>query len=424
MTNRRLPAALCVLATGALLAACSNTAAPPGSGTASAALRIASNSSEKIALDAAIAAFKQANPGIDVQVTYADTDPYLTTLRTQLSSGTAPDVFFAFPAKGNAGAVQVLAPSGYLQDLSARSWAGQVPQDVKAVTQADGKQYLLPVTFTGIGAIYNKKAMREVGGSEPATWADVLDLCDKARAAGKSAFALGNQTPWVTQLIDYALVSTLVHTPGSTFDADLAGGRTSFAASAGWKGAMDKYLELNKRGCFSKDPLGTPVETALQQVGKGEAVAAVQVLATAGQIRDAAAQGTELGMFPLPATDDAEATRMPGAVGTSYAINAKARNQAAAEKFIDFLAQPRAMNDYAAKSNAAPAIPNDAFTPDPAFSALLDYQKSGRTVPFMDQFWPNPKVQQAHLSGVQELFSGAATPQDVLTEMDKAYKSN
>ena len=30
----------------------------------------------------------------------------------------------------------------------------------------------------------------------------------------------------------------------------------------------------------------------------------------------------------------------------------------------------------------------------------------GKTVPFMDQQWPNAKVQPAHFAGVQELFAG------------------
>ncbi|GAA0956885.1 ABC transporter substrate-binding protein [Actinocorallia libanotica] len=418
--NRPLLGALCALVTGMALTACSSTGGTSGDGSV---LRVASNSSEKIALDSTIAAFEKANPGIDVQATYADTDPYLSTLRTQLSSGTGPDVFYAFPGNGNAGSIQVLAPAGYLADLSSRSWTANVPDSVKTVTQVDGRQYILPVTFTGIGAIYNKKALQEVGAPEPATWGQVLDLCDKAKAEGRYAFALGNQTPWVTQLIDYALVATLVHGEGSAFDADLAAGRATFAGS-GWRKAMEQYLEMNERGCFSKDPLGTPVETALKQVGQGEAVAAVQVLATAGQIRDAAPEGAEFGMFPLPATDDAQETRMPGAVGASYAANAKAANAEAAEKFLDFLALPQNTNDYAARSNSAPAVPNDAFTPDPAFKALLDHQKAGRTVPFMDQLWPNPKVQQVHLTGVQDLFSGESEPKDVLAEMDKAYKND
>lgn len=373
-------------------------------------------------MDAVVAAFKKANPGTDVNVTYADSDPYQSTLRTQLSSGTAPDVFFAWPGNGNPGAIAVLGPQGYLDDLSGQPWAKQIPQGIQSVTRIDGKTYILPVTYTGIGAIYNKKTLADVGKAEPTTWSQVLELCDAAKAKGKVAFALGDQTPWVTQMVDYALVATTVYAQNPDFNAQQAAGKAQFSGS-GWKTAMDKYLEMNKRGCFSKDPLGTSVDEANRQVGQGDAVAAVQVLAVTGQIEGTAPAGTEFGMFPLPATDNPADTRMPGAAGGAYAVNAKSGKKALGEKFIDFMAEPQNMNLYASKDSAAPALPNDTFRPDPAFAPLLAYQKENKTVPFMDQLWPNPKVQQVHLSGVQDLLSGRADPDSVLKQMDSTYKT-
>ena len=70
---------------------------------------------------------------------------------------------------------------------------------------------VVPETFAGIGALYNKKALTDVGGKEPTTYTEMLSLCDTAKSKGKVLFALGNQTNWVTQLADYALASTLVY---------------------------------------------------------------------------------------------------------------------------------------------------------------------------------------------------------------------
>ncbi|MFF4836359.1 ABC transporter substrate-binding protein [Streptomyces sp. NPDC001315] len=167
----------------------------------------------------------------------------------------------------------------------------------------EGKTYILPLTYTGVAAIYNKKALADTGKGEPKTWSEVLQLCDAAKKKGKVAFALGNQTPWVTQLIDYALVSTTVYAKNPDFNTQQKAGKANFVDS-GWKTAMEKYLQMNKRGCFSKDPLGTSVDTANEQVAKGSAVAAVQVLAVAGQIKAAAPAGTEFGTFALPPGPD------------------------------------------------------------------------------------------------------------------------
>ena len=44
-------------------------------------------------------------------------------------------------------------------------------------------------------------------------------------------------------------------------------------------------------------------------------------------------------------------------------------------------------------------------------------------MPFMDQLWPNAKVQQTMLSGLQEIFSDQTTPDKLLAKMDADYKA-
>jgi raffinose/stachyose/melibiose transport system substrate-binding protein len=53
---------------------------------------------------------------------------------------------------------------------------------------------------------------------------------------------------------------------------------------------------------------------------------------------------------------------------------------------------------------------------------LSKFVRADRTVPFMDQLWPNAKVQQTMLSGLQEIFSGQSTPKKLLDDMDADYK--
>jgi ABC-type glycerol-3-phosphate transport system substrate-binding protein len=420
--RRWLQITVALAAVLALATACSSgPSAAGGGGSASGTLRLSSVVSDRAAIEAVVKAFKAKNPGVNFTTSYADTDPYQSTLRTQLSAGTAPDVFFAWPGNGNAGAIQVLAPPGYLADLSGRPWVSQIPEAIKPVTQVGGKTYIVPATFVGIAALYNKTAMDQAGLKPPTTWTELLAFCDAAKAKGKIAFALGNQTPWITQLIDYALVPGTVYATDKDFDQQMQSGSAHFVGS-GWQTAMDKYLQMNQRGCFQKDPLGTSFESSLAQVAKGQAIAAIQVTSILNQIKSQAPAGTQFGLFPVPATDDPSQVLMPGAAGGAYAINAKTKNKDLATKFIDFLASPEGMDLYATTVVALPAIPNDQYKLDPALQPLLDAQKTNKTIAFMDQYWPNPKVQQVHFSGVQDLFAGKAKPAQVLAQMDQAYQ--
>ena len=75
------------------------------------------------------------------------------------------------------------------------------------------------------------------------------------------------------------------------------------------------------------------------------------------------------------------------------------------------------------KQGGLPALPDTGFKADPSLAELSEFIGSDRTVPFMDQLWPNPKVQQTMLSGLQEIFSGQSTPDKLLDEMDADYKA-
>lgn len=91
MRNRAIGTLILSAAVIAAATGCSNNSSAGGStGTT---VTWASVTSEKPGVEAVAAAF-EAKTGIRVQPTTADVSDYQTTTRTQLASGTAPDVFF------------------------------------------------------------------------------------------------------------------------------------------------------------------------------------------------------------------------------------------------------------------------------------------------------------------------------------------
>lgn len=374
---------------------------------------------DRPSMDAVIEAFEEDHD-FEVTATYADTDELQSTLRTQLSAGTGPDVFTTWPGNGNPAALQVLQPAGFLADLSDTDFAPRIAEGDRAVTDWEGSTYIVPVTYSGIGAIYDEQTMDEIDGEVPETWSELLELCGQARDNDKVLLALGNQTDWVTQLVTYALVATTVYADEPDFDERMAAGEAAFADS-GWQEAMEKYLEMDEEGCFSDSPLGTSIETSISDVAQGEAVGLVQVTATLAQVQEEAPDA-DIDMFALPATDDADETRMPGAVAAAYGLGAEADNSEGGLAFLEFLGSDEGQRIYAEEGAALPALPQDDFEADPALDILVELQADGRTVPFMDQLWPNPEVQQEHFTVVQQLFSGDTTIEEGLESMDETYQ--
>ncbi|MER5227380.1 ABC transporter substrate-binding protein [Streptomyces flaveus] len=418
----RIPTVLSAVVTAtALLAACSGgtKAGDSGGGGGSKTLTLASV--DQGSVEDVVKAFEKANPGVKVRYTTSGADQYQQQIRTQLSSGTAPDVMSVWPGNGNPGATYVLAEPGYLRDLSDQPWAAELPDAIKSVAQYEGKTYNAIFGQNGIGAVYNQQALEKAELTPPDTWKDLLAFCRAAADKGTPAFALGNQDNWVTQLVQYALVATTVYGDDRDFDKKMQTGQATFAQSQ-WTTALDKYLTMEKTGCFQKNPLGTNYEASQGLAATGRTLGIIQGNWVIALLKQKNPQGT-FTFKALPATDDPSETIVPAAAGAGYGVNAKAKNEDLALKFVNFVMSPEGMNLFVKKQGGLPSLPDTGYAVDPSLAELSTFIGADRTVPFMDQLWPNAKVQQTMLSGLQEIFSDQSTPEELLKEMDADYKA-
>ncbi|MFD3843771.1 ABC transporter substrate-binding protein [Streptomyces sp. NPDC058642] len=415
---KTLRTVLATTASVALLAACSG-GTEAGDSKDSQTLTLASV--DQGSVEAVVKAFENANPGVKVRYTTSGADQYQQQIRTQLSSGTAPDVMSVWPGNGNPAATHVLAKPGYLRDLSDRPWAAKLPDATKSVAQYEGKVYNALFGQNGIGAVYNEQALKDSGLTAPTTWTELLKFCKDAAAKKTPAYALGIQDNWVTQIVQYALVATTVYGPDRNFDKKMQAGQAAFADSA-WKAAMDKYQTMEKEGCFQKHPLGTNYEASQQLAATGKTLGIVQGNWVIALLKEKNPEGT-FTLKPLPADDKPADALIPAAAGAGYGVNAKAKNEELALKWVDFVMSPKGMNLYVKKQGGLPTLPDTGYAVDPSLTELSRFIADGRIVPFMDQLWPNAKVQQTMLSGLQEIFSGQAEPEDVLEAMDADYRA-
>jgi raffinose/stachyose/melibiose transport system substrate-binding protein len=393
----------------------------PGANAGGGSTTLTLASVDQGSIEDVVTAFEAANPGVTVNFTTSGADQYQQQIRTQLSSGTAPDVMSVWPGNGNPGATYVLAKPGYLLDLSDRPWAGKLPPAVQRVAQFDGRTYNAIFGLNGIGAVYNQQALDKAGLTPPGTWTELLAFCRNAAAKGTPAFALGIQDNWVTQLVLYALVATTVYGTDRDFDKKMQAGQATFANSA-WATALAKYQEMDRTGCFQKSPLGTSYEASQELAATGKTLGLVQGNWVIALLKKQNPSGT-FTIKALPATDDSSRALMPAAAGAGYGVNAKAKNKDLALKFVDYVMSPEGMNLFVTKQGGVPALPGTGFALDPSLTELSTFITEDRTVPFMDQLWPNAKVQQTMLSGLQEIFSGQSTPDKLLAAMDADYKA-
>src|SRR3954468_4423775 len=392
-----------------------------GGGGKPVTLKLTSITDAKVGWAPLIAAYKKVAPNVTIQASYAPTDQLQTALRAQLGAGNAPDLFVAWPGNGWAMSVQQLAPAGLVADLSDQAWIKPVPDGLKPLLGANGKTNMWSACVAPIGVIYNKRVFQDAGVSEPPkTWAELLTAADKIKQAGKVPFAVGNQTPWITQLLPYAIAPSTAFAQDPNLAQDMLDKKKSFENS-GWHTVFERYLELYKRGLFNKSPNGTTYEQTQALVGSGKAAMAVQVIATMPPFLAAAKNKDDLGTFPFPAADSADALQIPAGMCAGLAASASGKHVDQAKKFIDWIGKPENMATFSKATFSIPLVGAESADVDPVLKPFTPFLAANKTVPFMDQQWPNAKVQPAHFAGIQELVAGKTDISGLLKQLDEAY---
>lgn len=416
--------AAALLSASIALAGCSTAGAgnagggSGGSGGSSGSLTIVSSTTAPE--QAVIKAFNTKYPNIKVQTAEAPAATYSQVVATQLGGGSAADIIRAYPGNGSNLSVVQSSKRGFYADLSGLDFANKVPSSLRSVLTSDnGKLVVVPVTTSAIGGVYNKTVLDQIGVKIPTTWSEVLQYCSSVKAAHKVPYGLGLKDSWTGQFVSYALAATLVP---SDFARQQQSGKATFANSK-WKDVFTKYMQMKDAGCFTPQPNGTSYANVQDAMAQGTTAGSITLSSTIGDIAKSAPSGTDLEFDAFPATNNASQTKLSNGIGVVFALNAKSKHAADAKNLLDFFATPEAQALYSKAASTSPALDaGSAFKGDRASETISKYTQENNTAAWPDQTWPNPNVQQVHFDGVQGLFTGSGSIQDVLNKMDKAYK--
>jgi raffinose/stachyose/melibiose transport system substrate-binding protein len=300
-----------------------------------------------------------------------------------------------------------------------------VKRSLPAVTSADKYQAAL-VAFTPavdpFGVFTNDDLFKKLGLSVPQTFSQLLTVCQKAKAAGTSAMVLGGANSQSTFMTELAV--TTLYGQDKTWAARLRAGKVTFDGTAGWRQALQEYVDMSNAGCFEPGVAGTTTTAAFAEFAQGQGLMVPNLCSFKGMIDQSHPQfALSFHLFPGGAT--ASQTRTLMNLATSMGVNSHASpaNQAAAQTFIDFIARPKQ---------------NDLYTQ--IIGGLTQYQILKRKVqPFMgsdvaamlknhayvvnpSQKWWNASVVPALAQGSIGLLTGQLSVDDVLNAMDAAWK--
>lgn len=417
MIKKKLTVVAAMVAAAALaLTGCSGSSAGTSGSATSGNLTVYWQPDYKPNMDWLIKQFEAKYPKAHVKVTYVNQSQYFSLIRTQLTAGTAPDVFWATPGNGNPFAMEVLAKAGYLADMSSAPWAKSLVPSIAQYSKYDGKTYDLQTNVSAYGVLYNDTALAKEGLTAPQNWDQVLTFCKAAKNKGVQAYAMGAQDLFFTQQFIFSSIPTLVYKKDPKTDAEMASKSITFATSPGWQETMDKYKQAQNAGCFGNSPAGTSFNTAVNNVASGSSLGVIGAYLFSSAITAVNPQAKlTFGAFPVASDPHI----MVGAFGGA-GVNAKAKDLPLAKTFVNFLGQPKIMSGYSNQGTGSLSTITGGSGAPASNAGLQTIQKfldEGKTSGFVDQTWPNADIQQAMYQSTQSMLTGGTTPEGVLKAM-------
>lgn len=227
-SRRQLLAGIGAAGTAALLSGCV-TSTSSSKNSSSGAVTLQSNLSApqaKAAMEDIVAAYGKKKSG-DVSLNTVAAETFRTQLPTYLTSANPPDVYTWYPGS----VADAYAKKDLLLDLGGL-WDGpELKGYSKALnslcTASSGKKVFVPTTYYWWGMFYRKSNFAKWGVSEPKTWDEFLDLCDKLKSKGVAPIGLGagGNTAWVASAwFDYLDIRI----NGAAYHRELLAGKHRF----------------------------------------------------------------------------------------------------------------------------------------------------------------------------------------------------
>jgi raffinose/stachyose/melibiose transport system substrate-binding protein len=364
--------------------------------------------------------FEHAYPNITVNVTYGSTAAIEQLEATELAAGTAPDLLFVTPGCGSPVAVCVLAKAGDLAPMIDKPWAKRSLPLVTSVEKLNGALYTFQPVFSPYGIFTNDGLFAKLGLKVPQTFSQLLAVCQKAKAVGTWALDISGGSPTTVGFTILGLATPLVYGQGTHWAAALKAGTVSFDGTAGWRQALQEFVDMNKAGCFEPGAAGND---GLRLFAQGQGLMMEGPSSHKGDI-DAGSPQFSYSFHPFPATT---APGQPLAfleLNPAVGVNAhsSAQNQGAAQTFVDFVARPKQDALYARITGG---LTQDEFLKGQIPAFMSDFATIFNDDEYVVQpllALGNPKVWEAVLTDGIGLITGQGTPDSMLQAMDAAWK--
>lgn len=372
------------------------------------------NPAPKAAFEAAVEAFKAANPDINVTANNGDREAHKNTIRSALQND-APDVITWYPGNRMAPFVD----AGLFMDIS-DLWATDPNlstnfEAIKPTMSRDGKQWGVPYSYYQWGIYYRKDIFDLLNLEEPTTWDEMLAACDTMKENGVTPFTIGTQFLWTAAgVFDYLNLRTNgyeVHNALTAGEIKYTDDRIR-ATFANWETMLERCSFVDNHATMSW-------QDAIAPFANGDAAMYVMGNFAVEQFKNAGLTDEQIDFFQFPEITPG-IPRAEEAPADAFFIPANATNVENAKKFLAFVASQDVQSEWNKAIGQLPPNSAAAINTDDKF--IVEGFETLSTATGLAQFYDRDApaaMAQAGMEGFQRFMLDPGTLEEVLTELDR-----
>lgn len=347
-------------------------------------------------LDGIIKKFEEENKNIKVETQVFPSDQYQSTVQAKLLDGSVGDVFASFPGAQ----FEAIAKAGLFTDLSDAPFVANFTKALIEAGQKDGKQLAVPYQLVYNIPIYNVKLFEKYGIEVPKDWDGFLAAAEKLKQEGIVPIAFPGADIGPGQFMNPMVMN---NAPDEDIFVKLEAGEAKLT-DEWWVKTLSQFKELNDKGYFQKDALGT----------KGDAAGALFVQEKAAILATGSYQlvGNKKNNPALrqgllaPITVPADQAVFEGIHTTTFmlAVNSKSKHPEEAKKFIEFLSRTDIAGEYANGTGQNVTVKDVSYSSD-ELKAVAEW--AVKKTRFQPRYTiKNAEVQKAVTSSIQAVLGG------------------
>ncbi|MGN0204653.1 MAG: ABC transporter substrate-binding protein [Coprococcus sp.] len=369
-------------------------------------------------LEAMTAVFNEANPNINVTVSYYDTDGIKDACKTAAQSGSMPSMWFNW-----GGALgQYYVDNGVTYDLTQyaadNGWADTFNEGALSLCTLGGQICGYPTSYNVIGMYYRTDIFEQYNIEIPTTMDEFTQVCATLKENGITPISTAGLNGWhvmrlVEQYIEYEA--------GTELHDQLQALETSWDCEA-VVNALTTYQEYCQNGYYPDGFVTASPDDTMMAFGMGTAAMDIQGQWYDGTLNNNGVSLDNVSWFPFP-----NGTGRMSAFAEMVQFNGKLTDDElkAAMLYTQFMNTPEAAAAYPNCFNL-PLPTADAEMPDasiqPNVGPMIEYSAEGGTFTITDQAFPS-EVADVLFSCQDAIAGGTMQPAEAAKKIQEAIEA-